>query len=415
MVATDTMAKMRGSQLAPARAPPLDGLRVLDLTRVLAGPWCTMTLADLGADVIKIENPRGGDDTRHWGPPYAGGEAAYYLCTNRSKRSVALDLTSADGQRICRALAAKSDIIVENFRVGALVKFGLDHETLRSTDPGLIYCSISGYGHDSPLASRAGYDYVIQAEGGLMSVTGYEDGDPVKVGVAVADLFTGMAAVQAILAALACRARDRIGQHIDMALYDCQLAMLANVASAFLADGAAPKRYGNGHPSVVPYQTFRTLDGRVVIAIGNDRQFRAFCLILGKPELATDTRFSTNPRRVETRDALLSILIPLIAQRTTAHWLDALRAADVPAGEVRSVGQALTAVETLARSMVCTIPHPKAGSISMVSSPLRLSGTPVRDPIAPPLLGQHTDEVLSGLLHYGSEEITRLRHIGAIG
>ncbi|WP_213980810.1 CaiB/BaiF CoA-transferase family protein [Sphingomonas sp. dw_22] len=396
------------------RAAPLAGRRVLDLSRVLAGPWCTMILADLGAEVVKVENPNGGDDTRHWGPPYVGGEAAYYLCANRNKQSIAIDLASPEGQAIVRELAARADVVVENYKLGGLDRFGLDYASLAAINPALIYCSISGYGRSSPIAERPGYDYMIQAEGGLMAVTGPVDGEPMKVGVAVVDLYTGMAAAQAILAALIARDRDGLGQHIDMALYDCQLAMMANVGAAYLASGNEPKRYGNGHPAIVPYQTFETRDGRVVIAVGNDRQFAGLCGLMGRPEIAADERFARNSARVENRDALLALLQPLIAERSTEAWLEGLRGAGIPGGEVRGVGAALQAPETRARDMVRTVPHPTAGEVALVGSPLKLSGTPVVEPVAPPLLGQDGDAVLA-TLGYTAEQIAALRAQGAIG
>ncbi|MEZ0244179.1 MAG: CaiB/BaiF CoA transferase family protein [Sphingomonas sp.] len=390
------------------RPAPLAGRKVLDLSRVLAGPWCTMVLADLGAEVTKVENPKGGDDTRHWGPPYAATESAYYLCANRNKRSIALDISTPEGQEIVRALAADADVLVENYKLGGLDKFGLDYAAIAAINPRIVYCSISGYGRASPIAERPGYDYVIQAEGGLMSITGEVDGQPMKVGVAVADLFTGMAAAQAVLAALIAADRDGVGQHIDMALYDCQLAMLANVGSAALVSGNEPRRFGNGHPTVVPYQVFDTADGRVVIAAGNDRQFAALCgKLLGRPELAADTRFATNAGRVNNREALLAEICPLIVRQTTAWWLDGLREVGVPSGEVRSVGAALGAPEALAREMVVTLPHPSAGEVRIVASPLKLGGTPVVAPIAPPLLGQDTAAVL-GELGYDEAAIARM-------
>jgi len=393
------------------RPAPLAGRKVLDLSRVLAGPWATMVLADLGAEVTKVENPSGGDDTRHWGPPYAGTESAYYLCANRNKRSIALDISTAEGQEIVRALAAEADVLVENYKLGGLDKFGLDYASIAAINPRIVYCSISGYGRTSPIAERPGYDYVIQAEGGLMSITGEVDGQPMKVGVAVADLFTGMAAAQAVLAALIAADRDGVGQHIDLALYDCQLAMLANVGSAALVSGNEPKRFGNGHPTVVPYQVFDTSDGRVVIAAGNDRQFAALCgKLLGRPDLAEDVRFATNAGRVNNREALLAEICPLIAERTTEWWLEGLRSAGVPSGEVRSVGAALSAPEAVARDMVVTLPHPSAGEVRIVASPLKLRGTPVVDPVAPPTLGQDTAAVLSEL-GYSPEQIAAM--IGA--
>jgi crotonobetainyl-CoA:carnitine CoA-transferase CaiB-like acyl-CoA transferase len=395
-------------------AAPLAGRRVLDLSRVLAGPWCTMVLADLGAEVTKVEHPRGGDDTRHWGPPYAGGESAYYLCANRNKRSIALDLSRPEGQAIVRALAAEADVLVENYKLGGLDRFGLDYASIAAINPGIVYCSISGYGRASPIAERPGYDYVIQAEGGLMSVTGPVDGEPMKVGVAVADLFTGMAAAQAILAALIAADRDGLGQHIDMALYDSQLAMLANVGSAALVSGNEPRRYGNEHPTIVPYQLFDTRDGQVVIAVGNDGQFAALCeRLLERPDLAADERFAKNTARVANREVLLAELKPLIAARTTEWWLEGLRAAGVPSGEVRGVSAALAAPETEARNMVRRVAHPSAGEVALVASPLKLGRTPVVDPVAPPLLGQDSDAVL-GALGYAPEEIESLRALGVI-
>lgn len=394
---------------------PLAGRRVLDLSRVLAGPWCTMVLADLGADVTKIEHPRGGDDTRHWGPPYTGGESAYYLCANRNKKSVALDISKPEGQRIVRELAAQADVLVENYKLGGLDKFGLDYASIAAINPRIVYCSISGYGRTSPIAERPGYDYVIQAEAGLMAVTGPVTGEPMKVGVAVADLFTGMAAAQAILAALIAADRDGEGQHLDMALYDCQLAMMANVASAALVAGTEPKRYGNGHPTVVPYQLFDTSDGQVVIAVGNDGQFASLCTrLLERPDLAADERFAKNSARVSHREALLAELIPLIAQKPTGWWLEGLRSVGVPTGAVRGVGEALAAPETLARDMVATVQHPTAGEVRLVASPLKLGRTPVVDPAAPPLLGQDSRAVL-GALGYDAAIIDRLVADGIIG
>ncbi|PKP93940.1 CoA transferase [Sphingomonas koreensis] len=395
-------------------AAPLAGRRVLDLSRVLAGPWCTMVLADLGAEVTKVEHPRGGDDTRHWGPPYTGGESAYYLCANRNKRSIALDISKPEGQRIVRDLAARADVLVENYKLGGLEKFGLGYSSIAEINPRIVYCSISGYGRRSPIAERPGYDYVIQAEGGLMSVTGPVDGEPMKVGVAVADLFTGMAAAQAILAALIAADRDGVGQHLDMALYDCQLAMLANVGSAALVAGTEPRRYGNGHPTVVPYQLFDTLDGQVVVAVGNDAQFTAFATrLLDRPDLATDERFAKNGSRVANRDALLAEIMPLMREHTTEWWLAGLRSVGVPTGAVRQVGEALAAPEATARDMVATVAHPSAGEVKLVASPLKLGRTPVVSPVAPPMLGQHSRTVLAEL-GYRTDEIEALLERGVI-
>ena len=375
---------------------PLAGITVLDLSRVLAGPWCTQILADLGATVIKIENPDGGDDTRAWGPPFAAGESAYFLCANRGKQSVAVDFSHAQGQAIIRELALTADVLVENFKAGGLEKYGLGQADLCAANPRLIYCSISGYGRSAPDAARPGYDYVIQAEAGLMAINGDIAGPPMKVGVAVADLYTGMASAQAILAAIIARARDGLGQHIDMALHDCQIAMLANVASAALITGAEPPRLGNGHATVVPYQTFTTADRPIVVAVGNDRQFRKLCTdVLGSPALAADPRFTRNRDRVAHRAALEAILVPLFLGSPCTDWLALLRAAGVPCGEVRSVLGALGSEATQARGMVAMVDHPTAGTIGLVASPLKLSRTPVVAPRAPPLLGADTEAVLA--------------------
>ena len=390
------------------RAAPLAGRRILDLSRVLAGPWCTMILGDLGAEVIKVENPKGGDDTRGWGPPYAAGESAYYLCANRNKKSVAIDLSCVEGQAAVKALAATSDVLVENYKLGGLDKYGLDYPSLSDQFPGLIYCSISGYGRKSPRAAEPGYDYVIQAEGGLMAINGDIDRPPVRVGVAVADLFTGMFAAQAILAALIAKDRDGLGQHIDMALFDSQLAMLANVGSSCLVSDEEPKRFGNSHPSVVPYRTFESADGRFVIAVGNDHQFGILCRdLLDRPDLADDARFATNSARVKNRDALDAILEPLIAQKPTHWWLESLHKVKVPCGEVRPMKAALGAAETLARGMVQSVSHPLAGTVPLIGSPLKLGRTPVVAPKAPPLLGEHSGEILGGLLGYDAAMIAR--------
>lgn len=390
------------------RAAPLAGRRILDLSRVLAGPWCTMILGDLGAEVIKVENPKGGDDTRGWGPPYAAGESAYYLCANRNKKSVAIDLSCAEGQAAVKALAATSDVLVENYKLGGLDKYGLDYPSLSDQFPGLIYCSISGYGRQSPRAAEPGYDYVIQAEGGLMAINGDIDRPPVRVGVAVADLFTGMFAAQAILAALIAKDRDGLGQHIDMALFDSQLAMLANVGSSCLVSEEEPKRFGNSHPSVVPYRTFESADGRFVIAVGNDHQFGILCRdLLGRPDLADDARFATNSARVKNREALDAILEPLVAQKPTHWWLESLHKVKVPCGEVRPMKAALGAAETRARGMVQSVSHPLAGTVPLIGSPLKLGRTPVVAPKAPPLLGEHSGEILGGLLGYDAAMIAR--------
>ena len=389
-----------------ARPAPLAGNRILDLSRVLAGPWCTMILGDLGAEVIKVENPKGGDDTRGWGPPYAAGESAYYLCANRNKKSVAIDLSCAAGQAAVKALALQSDVVVENYKLGGLDKYGLDYASLSAAHPALIYCSISGYGRAGPRAAEPGYDYVIQAEGGLMAINGDVDRPPVRVGVAVADLFTGMFAAQAILAAIIAKDRDGAGQHIDMALFDAQLAMLANVGSSCLVSDEEPKRYGNAHPTVVPYQTFATADGIIVIAVGNDHQFGILCRdLLGRPDVASDARFATNAARVMHRADLIPLLEPLIAAHPSDWWLSALKQAKVPCGAVRPMKEALGAAETLARGMVQSVSHPLAGSVPLIGSPIKLGGTPVVTPTAPPLLGEHSAEVLGALLGLDAAQV----------
>jgi crotonobetainyl-CoA:carnitine CoA-transferase CaiB-like acyl-CoA transferase len=357
-----------------------------------------MTLGDLGADVIKVENPKGGDDTRGWGPVFAAGESAYYFCANRNKRSVAVDMSTAEGQRVIRELAAQCDVVVENFKAGGLDRYGLDYESLRKVKPDLIYCSISGYGRTSPLADRAGYDYVVQAEAGLMSITGEAGGEPMKVGVAVADLFTGMYAVQAILAAIIARGNDGQGQLIDLALFDCQLAMLANVASATLVSGEEPVRFGNAHAAVVPYQVLPTRDSEIVLAVGNDRQFKLLCdVVLQRPDIASDERYATNVARLKHRDTLIPLLKDVLRTRDAADWQRRLASTGIPTGTVRSVGQALQSPEARARDMVVTVEHPKVGPLKLVASPIRMSGTPVRVPGPPPLLGEHTRQVLEEL------------------
>ncbi len=358
-------------------------------------------------------NPQGRRRYPRLGPPFAGGESAYYLSANRGKRSIAVDLASAEGQAIVLALASRADILIENYKLGGLDRFGLDYASVAAVNPRLVYCSISGYGRTGPAAARLGYDYVIQAEGGLMAITGETDGPPVRAGVAVADLFTGMAAAQACLAALIAADRDGLGQHIDMALYDCQLAMLGNVASGYLISGEEAGRFGNGHPTVVPYENFPTADGRVVIAVGNDRQFVLLAGLLDRPDLATDERFAKNAGRIVNRDALLRELKPLIAAHSTAWWLEQLPRTGIPGGEVTPVSRAVDSDNAHARHMVAQVAHPTAGTVRLMASPLKLSGTPVRAPEAPPLLGQDSDTVLAEL-GYDAERITALRASGAI-
>ena len=393
----------------------LDGIKVLDLSRVLAGPWCTQTLADLGAEVWKVESPEGGDDTRAWRPPEVGGESTYFMSCNRSKRSIAINLKSADGQDIVRCLAAQADVLVENFRQGTLERFGLGHGDLSVLNPRLVYCSISGYGRTGPRAGEPGYDFVIQAESGLMAITGEPDGEPLKLGVAIADILTGMNCAQAVLAALLARERTGRGQFIDIALLDSAIGVLANVATGYLNTGEEPKRYGNAHATVVPYQILPTADGSVALAVGNNLQFRSLCeRVIGRPELGTDPRFATARERVINRDALIALLSDHFRQATTDAWLDRLRAAGVPAGKVRSVPEVFAAPEVAARRMVAEVPDARLGTVRVMRSPLGLSDTPPREPTAPPRLGEHTDEILRQALGASEADIARWRAAGAI-
>jgi formyl-CoA transferase len=376
---------------------PLHGVRVLDLSRVLAGPYCTMVLGDLGADVIKVESPDG-DETRAWGPPFAAGESAYYLCVNRNKRGMVVDLKTADGQNILRELALKSDVLVENFRPGTLSRFGLDYESLRTHNSRLVYCSISGFGQTGPLRDRPGYDFMIQAMGGLMSITGDPEGEPMKVGVAAADLFAGQNAVIAVLAALGARERTGEGQYIDIALFDSQLAWLANVASNYLISGDLPKRYGNAHPNIVPYQSFAAVDGWFALAVGNNRQFARLCELIGQPGWASDERFGTNAARVTHRDELISLLKPIFAMKSVAEWLSAFETAGIPCGPINTFKEVFSEPQVAAREMLVKMEHPTIGELPLVGSPLIFSQTPVEYRRPPPQLGQHTEEILREVL-----------------
>jgi formyl-CoA transferase len=392
---------------------PLDGVCVLDLSRVLAGPYCTMMLGDLGADVIKVESPEG-DDTRRWGPPYQGSESAYYLCCNRNKRSVVLDLNTAHGRDLARRLAVKSDVLVENFRLGKLESWGLGYEALAAENPGLVYCSISGYGRTGPDAALPGYDFVLQGVGGIMSVTGQEEGPPVKVGVAIVDLAAGMLALSAILAALRVRDLTGKGQRIDISLLDTHLAWLANVASNYLVSGERPQRYGNAHPNIVPYQTFAASDGWFVVAVGNERQWQRLCQAIERPDLATEPRFATNADRVRNRASLVPILADVFKGRTVEEWTALLQESGVPSGPVNGVDQVLNSEQVAAREMVAQIQHPGIGPVRMVASPLRLEATPPSIRRHPPMLGEHTDDVLRELLGMGDGQIAELRAAGAV-
>ncbi|MGN6225388.1 CaiB/BaiF CoA transferase family protein [Pseudoxanthomonas sp.] len=409
----------------PSPPQSLAGVRVLDLSRVLAGPWCTQTLADLGADVIKIERPGHGDDTRGWGPPFLRdregretAESSYYLCANRNKRSLAVDIASPAGQALIRRLARDCDVVVENFKVGDMARYGLDAESLRTADPRLIYCSITGYGQHGPYARRPGYDFAVQGLGGLMSVTGERDGlpgaGPQKVGVAVADLFTGMYATVAILAALRHRDATGEGQVIDMALLDAQVAMLANLGSQYLVGGSVPERMGNGHPSIVPYQAFEAADGHVILAVGNDAQFARFCVIAEHPEWRDDPRFARNADRVRNRETLVPLIASVMRNRPRGDWLAALETAGIPCSPVNAIDEVFADPQVRARGLQVAIDHPEQDALPMVASPLRLSATPVRYRSAPPMLGQHTDEVLREF-GWPPREIDDLRERGVIG
>jgi crotonobetainyl-CoA:carnitine CoA-transferase CaiB-like acyl-CoA transferase len=404
---------------------PLQNIRVLDLTRVLAGPWATQILADFGAEVIKVEKPGEGDDTRGWGPPFltnpdgSRGDAAYYVSANRGKQSVAIDMATADGQKLLRELAAKSDIVMENFKVGGLKKYGLDYESLKAVNPKLIYCSITGFGQTGPYARRAGYDFMIQGMGGIMSVTGQPDGtpgaEPVKAGVAYADVFTGLYATIGVLAALFHRERSGEGQYLDLALLDTQVSVLANQALYYLVSGVAPKRVGNAHNNIVPYQTFATADGFVIIAVGNDRQFREFTKIARVPDLADDPRFATNRGRVENRGILIPLLKDPMKRRTTGEWIQALEAVAVPCGPINSIDQVFADPQVKARGLSVTLARDDGTITPGVANPVRFSATPVEYSTAPPTLGNATGEVLGRVLGLDTEEIAKLRNSASIG
>jgi len=404
---------------------PLDGVRVLDLSRILAGPWATQVLADFGADVIKIERPQGGDDTRSWGPPWLHdldgmptAESAYYLCANRGKRSVAIDFTGARGQALIREMAKHSDVLVENYKVGGLARYGLDYASLKSINPRLVYCSITGFGQTGPYSLRAGYDAAIQAIGGLMSITGEPEGSPggvpQKVGVAATDLMTGMYAVSAILAALRHAERHGEGQHIDLALLDTQVAWLANQASNYLVGGVVPERQGTAHPNIVPYQVMPAADGYFMLAVGNDGQFARFCAVLGEPALATEPRYSTNAARVANRGQLVPYLEQRLAAQPSAHWLAELERATVPCAPVNRIDQVFEDPQVQARGMRIDLPHSTAGQVPGVANPVRFSVTPVDHGHAAPCLGEHTGVVLGEMLGLDSDELAALHSDGVV-
>ncbi|WP_151704380.1 CaiB/BaiF CoA transferase family protein [Nitrincola alkalilacustris] len=401
-------------------AQPLQGVRILDLSRILAGPWCSQQLADLGAEVIKIERPGEGDDTRRWGPPWLSGsqEAAYYLGANRGKQSVTIDMAQPEGQALLHELVKTCDVVLENFKVGGLKKYHLDYDSLKAIKPDLIYCSITGFGQDGPYAHRAGYDFMIQGMGGLMSLTGQPDsepgGGPVKVGVAFADIFTGMYAANAIMAALLQKARTGEGTHIDLALLDVQVGVLANQALNYLTSGQVPQRLGNAHPNIVPYQAFATADGYMILAVGNDGQFRRFCEVAGCRELADDPRFVSNGKRVENRQLLIPLLVERVRLRSTADWLASLEAVGVPCGPINTLDQVFEDPQVKHRSVEISLPHPEAGEVKLVSNPIRFDGEALNAQSAPPLLGQHTDQVLEQLLQLSPERLAALRDKGVI-
>lgn len=403
----------------------LSHIRVLDLSRVLAGPWCGQILGDLGAEVIKVERPGTGDDTRHWGPPYikdAEGnesrEAAYFQSANRNKQSLTLDFTQPEGQRLVRELVAQCDVLLENFKVGGLAAYGLDYESLKTINPRLIYCSITGFGQTGPYAKRAGYDFMIQGLGGLMSLTGRPEGEegagPVKVGVALTDILTGLYATVGVLAALNQREQSGIGQHIDVALLDVQVACLANQAMNYLATGVSPKRLGNAHPNIVPYQDFPSADGNFILAVGNDGQFRKFCEVAGIAGLADDPRYATNKARVANRAELIPQLRQATVFKTTAQWVELLEQAGVPCGPINDLQQVFADPQVLARGLRLDLPNSLGSDTPQVASPLRLSATPVAYRSAPPLLGEHTDALLQRLLGVSEEAIAGLRTAGVI-
>lgn len=403
----------------------LSHITVLDLSRVLAGPWAGQVLADLGAEVIKIERPGTGDDTRSWGPPYLrdaqgndGADAAYYLCANRNKQSVTVDFTTAEGREIVRNLARQADVVLENFKVGGLAAYGLDYESLRAVNPRLIYCSITGFGQTGPYAARAGYDLLVQAMGGLMSITGRQDDEPgagpQKAGVAVTDILTGLYAAIGILAALTHRDRTGIGQHIDLGLLDVQVACLANQAMNYLVSGTAPRRSGNAHPNLVPYQDFPTSDGYVIIAVGNDAQFARLCGVLALAELASDPSFASNKQRVLNRRELIDTLSAVTVTHPTAHWVAALESVGVPAGPINNLEAVFADPQVRARGMRVEIPHPVAGTVSLVANPLRLSETPVSYRSSPPPLGAQTRQVLMERLNLSAADVEELRAKGIV-
>ena len=393
----------------------LKGIKVIDLSRILAGPWASQMLADMGAEVIKVERPKTGDDTRHWGPPFIKAannqqpaQAAYYHCANRNKQSIAIDITQVQGQQVIKDMIAKADVLIENYKVGGLEKYGLSYQQVKLLNPQLIYCSITGFGQQGPYAHKAGYDAMIQGEGGLMSLTGAADGEPMKVGVAVVDVMTGLYSANAILAALLAKTHTGKGQHIDIALLDVQVATLANQGMNYLATGQNPERFGNGHPNIVPYQTFATQDGSLILAVGNDLQFKKFCQAAQCHELASNTLFKTNQQRVENRAALIPILASIIAKHSTDYWVATLEAIAVPCGPVNSLAQVFNHPQVQHRNMVRQLPDENGELINTIASPINLSETPLQYKHAAPNIGQHSEQILTQFLQYNEEQVAML-------
>jgi formyl-CoA transferase len=395
--------------------PLLEGIRVIDLSSVLAGPYCTMLLGDLGADIIKVEKPGTGDDTRHWGPPFTSdGRSAYFICVNRNKRSMTLNLKSEGGLKVLRDLIRKGDILIENYRVDTLGNWGLDYDELQNLRPGLIYCTITGYGYSGPYRSRPGYDFMIQAEGGLMSITGPEEGDPYKVGVAITDIMAGLFAANSILAALFSRERSGEGQRIDISLLDAQVAMLANVASNYLVSGKAPMRYGNAHANIVPYQAFKARDQYFALGIGNDLQWAKFCTLVGRPEWVVDDRFKTNAARIEHRAVVVDMLAVLFAHRDAGDWLRELESAGIPAAPINTIDKVFADPHVLEREMRIDLPTSSNGSLPLIGFPMKIPTSPLNVRYEPPFLGQSTDEILSDVLKYDGEQIQLLHTTGVV-
>jgi formyl-CoA transferase len=393
---------------------PLDGIRVLDLTRVLAGPYCTMFLGDLGAEVVKVEQPGVGDDTRGWGPPFAGGESAYFLCVNRNKKSITIDLKSEEGVALLRRLAERADVLIENFRPGSMERLGLGEEELRTINPKLIYASLSGFGADGPMSDAPGYDLIVQAWGGLMSITGPADGEPSKVGVAIIDLVAGLMLGKSIAAALFAREKLGAGQKIDTSLLEAEVACLINVGSNYLVEGNIPRRWGNAHPSIVPYQSFKTADGYLVIGVASEGIWRRFCQAIGRTEWTHDSRFERNSNRVENRSLLVSLLAEIFLSRSNDEWLKLLNSAEVPCAPVQTVDQVFKAPQVLHREMLVQVEHPTAGTVRLAGIPVKFSLTPASVRLPPPLLGQHTEEVLESWLGMDDNEISELKRKAVI-